>query len=93
MHWSQVRAFFAGLPAVVKPEAVLAVYGPFSYGGKYTSASNESFDTMLHARDPESGIRDFEEVDALARTAGFEFIADHPMPANNQTLVWRLAAS
>jgi SAM-dependent methyltransferase len=90
MHWPQVEALFAGLPTVVEPGAVLAVYGPFSYGGKYTSASNESFDTMLQARDPESGIRNFEEVDALARGAGFEFVADHPMPANNQMLVWKL---
>jgi hypothetical protein len=49
---------------------------------------------MLHARDPGSGIRDFGEVDALARAAGFRFSADHPMPAHNQTLVWmRDAAS
>jgi len=44
---------------------------------------------MLRARDPASGIRDFEAVDALARAAGFEFVADYPMPANNQTLIWR----
>ncbi len=91
MHWRVVEALISGLPAVAKPGAVLAVYGPFRYGGKCTSASNESFDTMLHARDPESGIRDFEKVDALARDAGFEFVADHPMPANNRLLVWRLA--
>ncbi len=89
MHWPQVAAFFAGLPAAAKPGAVLAIYGPFRYGGKYTSGSNESFDAMLHARDPGSGIRDFEAVDALARAAGFAFVADHAMPANNQTLVWR----
>jgi SAM-dependent methyltransferase len=88
MHWPQVEALFAGLPAVAKPGAVLAIYGPFRYGGKYTSGSNESFDAMLHARDPGSGIRDFDEVDALARAAGFRFSADHPMPAHNQTLVW-----
>jgi hypothetical protein len=94
MHWPQVEALFAGLPAVAKPGAVLAIYGPFRYGGKYTSGSNESFDAMLHARDPGSGIRDFGEVDALARAAGFRFSADHPMPAHNQTLVWmRDAAS
>ncbi|MGH7947117.1 MAG: DUF938 domain-containing protein [Opitutaceae bacterium] len=93
MHWPQVQAFFAGLPAVVKPGSVLAIYGPFRYDGQYTSESNESFDSFLHARDPESGIRDFEEVDALARGVGFEYLADHPMPANNQTLVWRLAPS
>jgi SAM-dependent methyltransferase len=92
MHWPQVEALFAGLPAVAKPGAVLAVYGPFRYGGRYTSPSNESFDQMLRARDPGSGIRDFEDVDALARAAGFHRVADHPMPANNQTIVWRLAS-
>jgi SAM-dependent methyltransferase len=91
MHWPQVQAFFVNLPAVAKPGAVLAIYGPFRYGGQYTSASNASFDEMLHARDPESGIRDFEAVDQLARAAGFEFVADYPMPANNQALIWRSA--
>ena len=93
MHWPQVQAFFANLPAVTKPGAVLAIYGPFRYGGQYTSASNASFDEMLRARDPGSGIRDFEAVDQLARAAGFEFVADYPMPAHNQTLIWRSATS
>jgi SAM-dependent methyltransferase len=91
MHWPQVQAFFAGLPAVAKPGAVLAIYGPFRYGGTYTSGSNAAFDAMLRARDPGSGIRDFEAVDALASAAGFAMVKDYPMPANNQTLVWRLA--
>jgi SAM-dependent methyltransferase len=93
MHWPQVEALFAGLPAVARPGAVLAIYGPFRYGGTYTSPSNESFDRMLHARDPGSGIRDFEAVDALARRAGFSLVADHSMPANNQTIVWKLSAT
>jgi len=91
MHWPQVEAFFTNLPAVAKPGTVLAIYGPFRYGGKYTSDSNAAFDEMLKARDRDSGIRDFEAVDALARKAGFAFVADHQMPANNQTLVWKLA--
>lgn len=91
MHWPQVEALFAGLPAVAKPGTVLAIYGPFRYRGAYTSGSNESFDAMLKARDPGSGIRDFEAVDALARGAGFALAADHPMPANNQMPVWQLA--
>ncbi len=90
MHWPQVQALFAHLPAVTRPATVLAVYGPFRYGGRHTSASNESFDEMLRARDPGSGIRDFEAVDELARGAGFALVADHAMPANNRTLVWRL---
>jgi hypothetical protein len=93
MSWPQVEGFFAGLPAVAKPGTVLAVYGPFRYAGAHTAPSNESFDRMLHARDRQSGIRDFEDVDALARGAGFALMADHPMPANNRTLVWRLGAA
>jgi SAM-dependent methyltransferase len=93
MHWPRVEAFFAGLPAISKPGTVLAIYGPFRYAGEYTSGSNESFDAMLRARDPGSGIRDFEAVDALARAAGFTLLADHRMPANNQTLIWKLESS
>lgn len=91
MSWREIEAFFAGLPAVLKPGAVLAIYGPFRYGGKYTSESNASFDDMLRTRDHASGIRDFEAVDQLARGIGFTPQADHRMPANNQTLVWRSA--
>ena len=93
MNWSQVEALFENLPAILKPDAVLAIYGPFRYAGQYTSESNASFDEMLRARDPESGIRDFEAVDALARGIGFVLQADHRMPANNQTLVWKLPLS
>jgi SAM-dependent methyltransferase len=90
MSWPEVEALFANLPAILKPGAVLVIYGPFRYAGEYTSESNASFDEMLHARDPQSGIRDFEAVDALARGIGFVLQADHRMPANNQTLVWKL---
>ncbi len=91
MSWRHVEAMFANLPAVLKPGAVLAIYGPFRYEGQYTSESNASFDEMLHTRDPDSGIRDFEAVDTLARGIGFTLQADHRMPANNQTLVWKRA--
>jgi hypothetical protein len=91
LHWPQVEAFFANLPAVMQPETVLAVYGPFRYGGEYTSPSNRDFDAMLRMRDPGSGIRDFEAVNALAEGAGFRLLADHRMPANNQTLIWTSA--
>lgn len=91
MHWPQVEALFANLPAVMKPETVLAIYGPFRYGGDFTSSSNREFNDMLRAREPGSGIRDFEAVNALAERAGFRLVADHRMPANNQTLVWKSA--
>jgi len=89
MGWPQVQACFAGLSGVLESGGVLAVYGPFNYGGAFTSDSNAQFDQWLKARDPVSGIRDLEAVDALARGIGLRLEADHAMPANNRLLVWR----
>ncbi|MEO6102616.1 MAG: DUF938 domain-containing protein [Pseudoxanthomonas sp.] len=68
---------------------ILAVYGPFNYGGDFSSDSNRAFDASLRARNPRMGIRDFEEVDALALGVGLERVDDIAMPANNRCLVWR----
>lgn len=89
MGWREVERFFAGIDTVLEAGGALAVYGPFNYGGDYTSDSNREFDAWLKGRDPRSGIRDFEAVDALARAAGLVLVDDVAMPANNRTLVWR----
>ncbi|MCC8442458.1 class I SAM-dependent methyltransferase [Xanthomonas cannabis] len=89
MGWPQVQALFAGLPAVMAPQAVLAVYGPFNRNGQFTSDSNRAFDAMLRERDPASGIRDADAVDALATAAGLQLIDDVALPANNHCRVWR----
>ena len=91
MAWDAVEHFFRGSGAVLEAAGVLCVYGPFRYRGAYTSASNAEFDRLLRWRDPASGIRDFEALERLAAAAGLALSADHPMPANNQTLVWRRA--
>lgn len=89
LAWDAVTQFFAGLDAALTGDAMLAVYGPFNYGGAYTSDSNREFDAWLKARDPASGVRDIEAVDALARDIGLRRIDDVGMPANNRTLIWR----
>jgi hypothetical protein len=68
---------------------VFALYGSFHYGGRPTSESNARFDAMLRARDPKSGVRNFEDVDALARRCGLLLEEDNTMPANNRLLVWK----
>ncbi|MGQ4582187.1 DUF938 domain-containing protein [Lysobacter sp. F60174L2] len=94
MGWPSVQRFFAGIDEVLSPGGALAVYGPFNYGGHFSSDSNREFDGWLRARDPASGIRDFEAVNTLARDVGLALQADVAMPANNRCLVWcrRLAA-
>jgi SAM-dependent methyltransferase len=89
MSWDAVGSFFRGAGALLSKGAVLSVYGPFRYAGRYTSESNAAFDRYIQERDRASGIRDFEAVDALARQESLELDADHDMPAHNRTLVWR----
>jgi hypothetical protein len=48
---------------------------------------------MLRARDPASGLRDFEAVDAVAQSVGLILQEDNAMPANNRLLVYRKAGA
>jgi SAM-dependent methyltransferase len=89
MGWPEVEALFAGMQDALAAQALLAIYGPFNHGGRFTSDSNAAFDAALRAADPRRGIRDVEAVDALARAAGFLLQDDIAMPANNRLLVWR----
>ena len=89
ISWPEVERMFAGIARVLARNGVLAIYGPFNYNGLYSSDSNARFDLWLKARDAASGIRGFENVDALARSHGFLLEQDFAMPANNRTLVWR----
>jgi cyclopropane fatty-acyl-phospholipid synthase-like methyltransferase len=92
MGWDEVEDFFRGVGAALSPGGVLCVYGPFNYQGRYTSASNAQFDAWLKTRDPHSALRDFEAVNARAAAQQLVLAADHAMPANNRTLVWRRPA-
>ena len=89
MSWKEVERLFAALPGLTRAGALLMVYGPFNYEGQYTSPSNAQFDEALRSGNPKRGIRDFEEVDALAAAAGFVLEEDRAMPANNRCIVWK----
>lgn len=89
MDAQSVAAFFRGVSRVLVAGGVLAVYGPFNYDGRFTSASNARFDAMLRAQGVGSALRDFEAVQALAEAGGLTLERDVAMPANNRTLVWR----
>lgn len=88
ISWREVERLFEGVGALLPATGVLVVYGPFKYGGVHTAESNARFDLMLRGHDPRSGLRDFEEVDALARSNGLRLVRDAAMPANNRTVVW-----
>lgn len=89
MSWQHVEALFAGLKKHLAKGGILALYGPYKYGGEFTTESNARFDQWLKDRDVSSGVRDFEAVDGLARNIGLQLQKDHKMPANNQLLIWQ----
>jgi cyclopropane fatty-acyl-phospholipid synthase-like methyltransferase len=86
MGWTEVEAMFRGVDAVLAPHGVVCIYGPFRYGGRYTSDSNRDFDLMLKERDPESGLRDMTDISALAERHALRLRVDHDLPANNRML-------
>jgi SAM-dependent methyltransferase len=89
MHWPEVCALFNGVGRVLSPSSLFVAYGPFNYGGAYTSDSNARFDQWLKQRDSGSGIRDFDALNELAGASGLGFLEEHKMPANNRILVWQ----
>jgi SAM-dependent methyltransferase len=89
MHWPAVESMFAGVGEILQTGGRFCLYGPFNYHGSYTSDSNARFDAWLKARDPQSGVRDIDDLLRLAETAGLMLLRDHAMPANNRTLVWQ----
>ena len=89
MHWPDVEAFFAGAGKLLPSGGILLIYGPFSFSGVHTSDSNAKFNEWLWARDPLSGVRDFDDLNRLAIEAGLEFRHDYEMPVNNRILFWQ----
>lgn len=88
MDHRAVRHLFQGVARILPAGGRFALYGPFNYNGRYTSDSNARFDQWLKDRDPDSGIKDFADLNQLADGLGLSLKQDHRMPANNRTLVW-----
>jgi SAM-dependent methyltransferase len=90
ISWPEVERLFAHIARVIAPGGCVCFYGPYNYGGKFTSESNARFDVWLKSRDPNSGVRDFEAVNRLATFHGLELLRDIAVPSNNRMLVWKV---
>ena len=88
-----VENFVSGAASSLEEGGLLMIYGPFKYSGEFTSDSNAQFEQWLKNRDPLSGVRDFETVNALCHEQGLSLLADHKMPANNQMLIFKRVSS
>lgn len=84
-----VECLLRGAGRVLAPGGWLVIYGPFRDVGHYDAPSNLAFDRMLRQRDPLSGLRDVEALQAMAAAAGLQWQGQQALPANNRCLFWR----
>ncbi|NEQ25045.1 MAG: DUF938 domain-containing protein [Microcoleus sp. SIO2G3] len=87
--WSACLGLMAGARRILPPNGILYLYGPFKQGGKHTAPSNASFDESLRAHNPEWGVRDLDEVVAVAQAQNLSLIKTYTMPANNLSVIFQ----
>jgi cyclopropane fatty-acyl-phospholipid synthase-like methyltransferase len=89
MSFPAVKCMFRLVGSCLTEEGVFCLYGPFNQDGAFSSPSNEKFDASLQAQDGSMGIRDLEDLDALAAANGMRRVRLYAMPANNNIAVWQ----
>ena len=87
--WSATQGLIAGAARILSAGGLLFLYGPFQEGGVHTGAGNAAFDASLRAQNPSWGIRDLDDITALARQHGLPPPERIAMPANNLSVVFR----
>lgn len=88
--WAAAEGLAAGAARVLRPGGRLILYGPFRQGPG-TTPGNAAFDADLRARNPDWGVRELDEVLALAASHGMHLAEQVEMPANNLVLVFQPA--
>jgi SAM-dependent methyltransferase len=85
--WSATQGLMKEASNLLAPHGTLFLYGPYKVHGR-CCASNQSFDESLQRRNPEWGVRNLEQVVALAATHGLYLRKSIEMPANNLSLLF-----
>ena len=91
--WAVAIGLVQGVARVLEPGGTLILYGPFSEGGRHTGTGNASFDASLRAENLDWGVRDLDEVAALAEAAGLGPTRITRMPSNNLLIAFPQAQS
>lgn len=85
---SACRGLLAGANRILPKGGILYLYGPFIQEGVPTAPSNLAFDASLRSQNPEWGLRQLEEVVAIAQRENLGLKQIYPMPANNLSIVF-----
>ncbi|MCF8476413.1 MAG: DUF938 domain-containing protein [Pseudolabrys sp.] len=86
--WRVAQNLMAGASRLLRRGGYLFLYGPYKRNGQHSAPSNEAFDASLRARNPDWGVRDLDDVTALANGNGLTLVKIIDMPANNLVLAF-----
>ena len=87
--WPLVKRLFELVGGALPINGKFIIYGPFNENGQYSSDRNRQFDRQLRERNKKSGIRNKEDIIALANQHKLVQSNHYQMPANNEILVFR----
>jgi hypothetical protein len=86
--WQSCLGLMMGAKEILPSGGILYLYGPFKVKGKHTAASNENFHRSLISQNPQWGVRNLDDVVALAKDNGLILKEIVKMPANNLSIVF-----
>jgi hypothetical protein len=86
--WSACLGLMAGAKRILPTGGILYLYGPFKQGDN-TAPSNTAFDQSLRSQNPEWGVRDLDQVVAVAQAENLSLVKTYAMPANNLSVVFQ----
>ena len=87
--WAATEGLFRNAGRILREGGPLYLYGPFRRPGRELEPGNAAFDASLRERDAEWGLRALDDVEALAKAAGFGAAQVIEMPANNLSVVFQ----
>jgi hypothetical protein len=87
--WEACLGLLSGAKKILPTGGILYLYGPFKQDGIHTASSNADFDRSLRSQNPDWGVRDLEEVIAIAKSHNLTLLNVYPMPANNLSVVFQ----
>ena len=88
--WSACLGLMAGAGRILPEHGILYLYGPFKQKGQHTAPSNMAFDEMLKSQNAEWGVRDLDDVIAVAEKHNLQWRETILMPANNLSVVFQI---
>ena len=89
MPWRSVEKMFKGVSNILEKNGIFSVYGPFRYGGEHVSESNELFDQSIRIQYEGGGVRNYEDVVAVASKFQIKLMDEFEMPSNNRFLLFK----